>query len=780
MRTSCFLFILLIIPFIANSAEVNESTGRKEHILCVDSLNKLANDSIDTNEKLARFSANEAFSLANQINYPKGQVEALVALARYYHLKEDYVKTLELYFKIIDLHEYYNDNRGLIIGYTRVIQLFLLIKDYDLAEKYLVMMSHAAQRSQTAESYAQMYYFQAKYYYAMGEYDHAIRNFYLCIPYFRGMNDQNFEGGTYKLLGDAYVQKKKYNLAQFNYRMAIAVLQTIPNLTELSVIYTRIAHIYQVLNNHKLNLEFNLLALKIREETGHPVLISSSCLNVGEAYWFLGKKEEAHLYLERSLKLAEKIKKTDLLEAIYSQYSTFAKAENRHDDALNYFTRCVECRSKMNQDRNRLEILILDANRTIRASETQNDLLNQEILFQELQIRNRRVEIFLFEVVFLLMLLLILFVDAVVRRNHKRKNELKLLNERLTYEIDTRIKAEGRLNRNEELHRFLAENTVDVISLMDVNLQRLYISPSCEKFYGYPIHEIMKMTSPLDLVEQPFHVYVNQRLIEMFRSKNSTRYLYKVMRKDGATFWAEASINPIINPVTNEIKNLITVVRDISERVKYEEELSENSRQKEYLLREIHNRVKNNFAILVSLMNMQRDQSDNPELSSSLTDLQLRVRTMSLVHEQLYHAKEISTIPFDNYLYHLSLIISSSFNNKHIQLVTVVQPCKVAIEMALPLGLIINELITNAYKYAFPGNREGTIRVSLTPENEEKFCISICDDGVGLPGDFTMNNTKSMGSQIVGILVEQIEAVLEVTSNGGACFRILFSTSLEK
>jgi two-component sensor histidine kinase len=179
-------------------------------------------------------------------------------------------------------------------------------------------------------------------------------------------------------------------------------------------------------------------------------------------------------------------------------------------------------------------------------------------------------------------------------------------------------------------------------------------------------------------------------------------------------------------------------------------------------------------------MNMQRDQSDNTELSSSLTDLQLRVRTMSLVHEQLYQTKEISTIPFDNYLYHLSLIISSSFNNERIQLVTVVQPCKVAIEMALPLGLIINELITNAYKYAFPGNREGTIRVSLTPENEEKFCISICDDGVGLPADFTMNNTSSMGSQIVGILVEQIEAVLEVTSNGGACFRIMFSTSQEK
>jgi two-component sensor histidine kinase len=100
--------------------------------------------------------------------------------------------------------------------------------------------------------------------------------------------------------------------------------------------------------------------------------------------------------------------------------------------------------------------------------------------------------------------------------------------------------------------------------------------------------------------------------------------------------------------------------------------------------------------------------------------------------------------------------------------------------MALPLGLIINELITNAYKYAFPGIQSGNIWVRLLPENDGKFCVSICDDGVGLPADFTMNSTQSMGSQIVNILVEQIEASLEVTGNGGACFRILFSTTQEK
>jgi PAS domain S-box-containing protein len=780
MRVSGILLILILFLSAAYPEKLIEKNARRDSFLMADSLNKLAENSMENNPELAKFSADEAFALSDKIKYKKGQTDALSSLSTYYLTKEDYIKTLELYFKIIDISEHAHDSESLVIGYTRVIQFFLLIKDYELANKYLVMMARVAHKSSNPTTHFHVFFSQAKYFLAKGDYDLAIRNLYLCIPYAQKAHGLNLEGGVYKFLGDAFVQKKMYPNAEYNYRMALSVCTRMLNPTEIAVVLTRMAHVYQMLDNNKLNLLFNLSAMRIREKIGHAKLISSSYLNVGEAYWLLGRKDSARFYLQKSLHLAEHINNTFQLEAIYSQLSDFANAEKRYADALKYFMLCVDYRTKMNQDRNRSEILILEANRAIRASEVQIDILNQEILIQGLQIRNRRIQIFLFEVAFLIMLSLILFVDTLARRNRKRKNELKELNTRLTEEINVRIDAEGRLNRSEELYRFLAENTVDVISLMDASLHRQYISPSCEKFYGYSVQEILQMRSPLDLVEPSSQISVNQHLLEMWRTKKSTRYIYKVLRKDGATFWAEANINPILNPATNEVKNLITLVRDISERMKHEEELSENARQKEYLLREIHNRVKNNFAILVSLMNMQRDQSANPELSSSLTDLQLRVRTMSLVHEQLYQTQEISTIPFDSYLHHLSLIISSSFNNSRIRLQTEIRPCVIAIEMALPLGLIINELITNAYKYAFPGDRTGNIWVRLLRENEQKFCISICDDGIGLPEDFTMNTTQSMGSQIVGILVEQIEAVLEISSNGGACFRILFSTAQDK
>jgi PAS domain S-box-containing protein len=780
MKVLAIILILVFHQYIAIAAQIAEKSISNRNSLIVDSLETSSEVSWFGSREFSNFSAPEAFTRSNQIKSTKEHVEALTSWAKYYFSQEDYVKTLGYYFQLTDLYARNNDIDNLAITYSGLISFFLFLKDFELAEKYLAILTREAQNNLTPLVKAHIFLNQGKCHQKKTENDQALLSYYLSLLYFQKAHDFYREGIVHKYIGDVFVQKKMLSYAEYNYRLAITCFNKTPNPSEVAASYTRLAHIYTLRKNNKLNLEYNLFAMRIREKSAPPFLVASSCLNVGDAYWLLGKKDSALFYLNRSLYLAEQSRRSEWLEAVNTSLYNCARAEKKYQEAMLYFITSMEYRTKKNLDRNKSAIIILEANHTIIKSEIQNDLLNQEIHIQALKIKNRRFQIFLFEVAFIIILSFIFAFDILSRKNLKRKNELKELNTRLKKEINIRIEAEGMLNRSEELHRFLAENTVDVISLMDAGMQRIYISPSCERFYGYSAQEILKMNSPLDLVSPAFQVTVNQHLLEMFRAKKSTRYVYKVLRKDGSLFWAEANVNPVLNPETNEVKNMITVVRDVSDRLKHEEELSENSRQKEYLLREIHNRVKNNFAILISLMNMQRDQSSSPELCGSLTDLQLRVRTMSLVHEQLYQTREISAIPFDNYLHHLALIISSSFNNSRIRLVTEIVPCKVAIEMALPLGLIINELITNAYKYAFPGERTGNIWIRLLPENSEKFCVSICDDGVGLPSDFTMISTKSMGSQIVGILVEQIEAKIEICNNGGACFRILFSTASEK
>ena len=237
--------------------------------------------------------------MSNKIKYTKGQLDALSSLSFYYLAKEEYVKTLELYFKIIDINETNHDIENLVISYSRVTRFFLLIKDYDLAQKYLGMMTRVAQKTKDPTTHGQVFFNHAMCSMAKEEYDVAISNFYLCIPYFQKAHNLNSEGALYKSLGDAFVQKQMYSQAEYNYRMAIAIHSQISEHAEIAVLYTRIAHIYQVRNNIKLSLKYNLLALRIREKIGNPFFISSSCLNVGEAYWFLNKKDSCSFYLQK-------------------------------------------------------------------------------------------------------------------------------------------------------------------------------------------------------------------------------------------------------------------------------------------------------------------------------------------------------------------------------------------------------------------------------------------------------------------------------------------------
>ncbi len=774
MKISGVLLLLLLSSVFAYPAELKENTGIGDSIVYIDSLLDLAK--YTTSPEIEKDYANLALTFSVRINYLKGQANALKLLEDYYQTKEEYIECLKYHYKEMDLFERHNNIEDLIEAHSRISQFFLeKIKDFDLAKKYLDMMYQNSQKTADPLTHGRVFLTQAQYDLRKFDYKSAIRNLYLCIACYEKAKATLELGMVYKFLGDAFTQTTQYSNADYYYRKAVAIYEQGGKQAEVAIIYTRIAHIYQVLEDNPKNLEYNLNAMHLRQINGVQLLEASSYLNVGEAYWLLGRKDSASFFLSKSLKLAKQINSTQLLEAIYSQLSDFANTEKRYKDALAYFACCVEYRDKLNRDRSSKDFAIFEATRSIQAIEAKNELMKNENVLQELQIRNGSIRTFLYELAFIILLLLIMFVDTLARNNRKRKNELKVLNSRLQQEIVERIDAQARLTRSEELHRFLAENTVDVISLLDSNMNRKYVSPSCEKFYGFTQQELLHMQSPLKLVDPAFHVDVNKHILEMSQTKKTTGYIYKALRKDGTSFWAEASINPVLDDDTHEIRDVITVVSDISERMKHEEELAENARQKEYLLREIHNRVKNNFTILTSLMNMQRDQTSDTELNRSLTDLQLRVRTMSLVHEQLYKNQEISAIPFDNYLQNLALIISSSFNNNRIELKTDIQPCQLAIEMALPMGLIINELITNVYKYAFPGERTGTLWVKLLPENDGKFSISICDNGIGLPEDFTMKTTHSMGTRIVQILIQQVEAQLEIVNTGGACFRILFS-----
>ena len=216
---------------------------------------------------------------------------------------------------------------------------------------------------------------------------------------------------------------------------------------------------------------------------------------------------------------------------------------------------------------------------------------------------------------------------------------------------------------------------------------------------------------------------------------------------------------------------------DITERKLAEETLQSSLHEKEVLLKEIHHRVKNNMQVISSLVSLQADMLDNPGLRPLFNDLRDRVRTMALVHEKLYQSESLARVDFAEYTQSLLNYLWRAHGEAAaaVQLTLDVHPVSLSVETAVPCGLLLNELVTNALKHAFRDRAAGELSVALHANPDGKVCLSIRDNGVGLPADW--QQSPSLGLQLVRMLASQVRGTLDVHSDGGTAFTLTFTQS---
>jgi PAS domain S-box-containing protein len=250
---------------------------------------------------------------------------------------------------------------------------------------------------------------------------------------------------------------------------------------------------------------------------------------------------------------------------------------------------------------------------------------------------------------------------------------------------------------------------------------------------------------------------------------------YRVRRHDGEYQWFKVMGHPVRDDAGN-VARWFGVALNIEEHKRADAALEASLREKEVLLKEVHHRVKNNLQVISSLVNLQADAVRDPALLDVLRDVRDRVRTIALVHQGLYQSGNLAEVDFARYAAELleNLWRSHDAAAAAVKLKLELEPVALSVEEAVPCGLILNELASNALEHAFPGRAGGEVTVVLTVVAEDRVQLTFRDDGVGLPESFDWQRSPTLGLQLVQMLTRQLEATVDVKRDGGTEFAVVF------
>jgi PAS domain S-box-containing protein len=291
--------------------------------------------------------------------------------------------------------------------------------------------------------------------------------------------------------------------------------------------------------------------------------------------------------------------------------------------------------------------------------------------------------------------------------------------------------------------------------------------------YGLNAYIGMSMNSGRMVSSSEYNNFWMQK-IEAALAGTAQHFETSFREPNGETTWREIFLNPIFDDAENVVE-ISAIAHDVTDKKQAEETLKQSLKEKEVLLKEVHHRVKNNLQVISSILNLQSSYVRDKRILEILIESQNRIKSMAFVHESLYQTKDFSNISFQEYVGNISrnLVHSYSSSENPPDLKLDLDPVKLHLDTAIPCGLIINELLSNALKYAFRETTKGEISISVK-QKENRVTIIVADNGVGLPPDLDFRNTESLGLQLVISLVEQINGKIKADTKKGTKFTIEF------
>ncbi|MCP4541470.1 MAG: response regulator [Chloroflexi bacterium] len=383
--------------------------------------------------------------------------------------------------------------------------------------------------------------------------------------------------------------------------------------------------------------------------------------------------------------------------------------------------------------------------------------------------------------------------ERLEQKVEERTRELTAVNKQLSTEITERklaeegqskalaevLQATHALRESEEKFRSLAENSQDYIMRYDEECRHLYENPAALRVSGLTEEDIIGKTHQEASFDEESSDLWEEKITSVFKTGQSSQTVFEWEGAEGKVY-LDWRLFPEFDE-SGRVKTVLGISRDITGIKQAEEKIKTSLKEKNVLLLELYHRTKNNMNVISALLSLQAARTQDDAMVRLLQEMDNRIQAMALVHQKLYQGHDLSSLDLSEYIADLAALVFDSYKlaPNHIELVLDLESVPILIDTAIPCGLVLNELFSNALQHAFPGDRKGEIKVQLCRVEENVLVLQFSDNGVGLPPGFDLRQSDSLGMQTVfGIIDHQLQGEATVDTHNGVVWHIRFRDDL--
>lgn len=527
------------------------------------------------------------------------------------------------------------------------------------------------------------------------------------------LNDSTGMSSSSNYIGMMYGNQGLYSEAIKYYFESLKINQKKGDKTAIAISYNNIGNINDLLGNYSEALKFHFKSLQLKEEIKNEPGIANTLNNIGEIYKKLGDYDKAMNFYTRSLLLKKKIKFVPGIANTLNNIGDVYSLKKEYYEALDYYTESLKLLNELDDKEGKA---IVNNNLGI---------LYTKISQPELAV-------------------------ACLQKGLSLSTEIGLLEEQCKSYLALSGVYESKGNYK-LANEYFKQNALIKDSLLN-NKNNKLISEMQAKYE----HEENQRAIALLTKEKDF------QQLELYNNK-----VFTISVSIGCILLLVLVFSILYAFKQKQKANLLLISQNA--------DITRQKEEKELLLKEIHHRVKNNLQIINSLLRLQSHQLEDEKSIALFEECQNRILSMAIIHERLYKSDDLAKIDTTGYIETLSASLVRSYRtNKEVEIKVNCTVKNVGIDTLMPLGLILNELISNSLKYGFIGRNHGKISIDLHISSEGTYEMLVSDNGIGLPENFSWENSNTLGLELVKTLVDQIEGTIEKVAGSGTAFRIRF------